>query len=104
GASDIATFMPAKRYGSEFGNRNLMRICRGVARTDLKRSSASGSMDRSPSTVSTTIANTAMVKDTATFDVNPVPIQMMNSGANAILGMLLSATSKVYNVFSRMRE
>jgi hypothetical protein len=68
-------------------------ICIGEARRDRDRSIASGSADRSPRTVSITIENNAISIDMATFELIPVPIQMMNSGASAIFGIELSDTS-----------
>ena len=41
-----------------------------------------------------TIENRAISIEIATFELIPVPIQMMKSGASAILGIELSDTSK----------
>ena len=57
------------------------------------RSSVSGGTERRPSAVSITTANTAIRKAIAIFGSAPVPNQMMNSGASATLGTLLSATN-----------
>jgi hypothetical protein len=94
-ASEIAIFMPEKRCGSALGMRSNSNVCRLPPRIERKRSTASGSTERSPRTVSTTIAKSAMRKEIATLEERPVPIQMMKSGASATFGTLFSATSSV---------
>ena len=79
------TFMPANSEGSAHGKRMRQSVARRPPRSERARSRMSGGTDFRPSTVSMTIANTAIRKAMAIFGSAPVPSQMTNSGATATL-------------------
>ena len=87
--------MPANKVGSAFGSRTFHSTATGRARLTCAIARMSGSIERSPSTMSTTMEKIASITAMAIFGSTPVPIQMTNSGASATFGKLFSETSKV---------
>ncbi len=78
----IATFIPANSDGNA-PNSRINAISRShPARLMRDSASTSGSTVRRPSTVSTTIENSANSTATAIFGAMPSPIQITNSGAS----------------------
>ena len=82
----IATFMPPKIAGKAFGSRTRQKSCSGVAPAARATYSLPGSVDESPTIVSTTIGKNATRNTISAFDVSPKPNQSRNSGASATFG------------------
>src|SRR3954467_12614455 len=87
------TFMPEKMYGSDPGSWILRNSVQREPRSDLTRSSKSGSTSLKPRAVVSRIGKKQMLKAIRMFGKMPYENHTMNSGPNATFGIMFSVTN-----------
>ena len=79
--------------GTIDGNVTFIRICRSLAPMMRKMFLSSASTPLTPAKVLKKVRKNTTLMTSITLDVGPMPNQMMNSGASAMRGMPLKATT-----------
>ncbi|OGL64387.1 MAG: hypothetical protein A3I72_10075 [Candidatus Tectomicrobia bacterium RIFCSPLOWO2_02_FULL_70_19] len=99
-AKAVAILSPLKMNGSELGIRTFWNTCHLEAFIDRMRSSMSWSIALRPTEVEITMGKNAISRLTSTLGKSPMPNQMTNSGAMAILGTVWEVTKMGISVRS----